>query len=332
MKIMLSTILISVICLSLTYADTTNENSMSQSVINISIYFIKESTKLYDISAEYPQIDKAGSEFNDKIKSLVETNIADFKKNCEETKAIVEASTPAEHLGEYPERPFYFGMFWEPTQLNSKYISFVLHLDYYEGGANGNQVVFAFNYDLLNNKEITLSDLLGEYPDYLKTISDYTIKELESNTPKDGNTDTLKDMLDEGAGPKENNFKNFTFTDNTINLYFSKYAVLPGSFGEQEVHIPRSIFTDQKGQYGQSQKIEWVSSDGFQFQVEILKNGDEIALYLGDKTLHLPRVMSASGEKYSDESFTFWEKGGEAIIMEDDKIIHRNCAKVKDKK
>lgn len=238
MKVFLSTILILAVVVSSVYAET--------EVVNISVYSSKESTNLLDISAEYPQIDKVDPAFNEKIKSLVETQIADFKETSEENwKARKDTSTPDENLGEYPESPFYFGMSWEPTQLNSKYISFVLHLGVYEGGANGNEMVFAFNYDLLNNKEITLSDLLGDYPDYLKTISDYTIRELESNIPKEENTDILKDMLNEGAGPKEDNFKNFTFTDKIINLYFSKYDVLPGYFGEQEVHIPRSIFTDE---------------------------------------------------------------------------------------
>ena len=235
MRVCLFVILILAIAVSSGYAET--------KVINLSIYSIKESTKLFNISAEYPQIDKVKPESNDKIRSLVEGKIGDFKKTSESNwKARKETSAPDENLGEYPEKPFYFDISWEPVQLNSKYISFVLHLDFFEGGANANQVVSAFNYDLLNNKEMTLKDLLGDYPDYLKTISDYSIRELESNITAEGNADILKEMINAGAGPKEDNFRNFTFTDRAINLHFSKYDVLPGYFGEQEVHIPRSIF------------------------------------------------------------------------------------------
>lgn len=235
MRVCLFIILILAIAVSSGYAET--------QVINISVYSIKESTKLFTISAEYPQIDKVESDFNDKIKSLVEAKIGDFKKNSEGNwRARKETSTPDENLGEYPEKPFFFDISCEPAQLNGKYISFVLHLGFYEGGANANQVVFAFNYDLLNNKEMMLNDLLGGYPDYLKTISDYSIKELESNITAEGNADILKEMINQGAGPKEDNFRNFTFTDKVVNVHFSKYDVLPGYFGEQEVHIPRSIF------------------------------------------------------------------------------------------
>ena len=235
MRVFLFTILILAIVVSSGYAET--------KVINLSIYSTKESTKLFDISAEYPQIDIVAPEFNDKIKSLVETRIENFKKTSEDNwRARKETSAPDENLGEYPEKPFFFDISWEPVQLNSKYISFVLHLDFFEGGANANQVIFAFNYDLLNNKEMTFNDLLGNYPDYLKTISDYSIKELEFNITAEENADILKKMISEGAGPKKDNFRNFTFTDKVINLHFSKYDVLPGYFGKQEVHIPRAIF------------------------------------------------------------------------------------------
>jgi len=235
MKFSLSIVLILAIAVSSGYAET--------KVMNLSLYSVEESTKLFNISAEYPQIDKVSPEFNDKIKSLVDTRIVDFKKASEDNwRARKETSAPDENLGEYPEKPFYSIISWEPIQLNDKYISFVLHLEFFEGGANANQIVFAFNYDLSNNKEMALSDLLGNYPDYLKTISDYSIKELESSIATEGNVDVLKEMISNGAGPKEDNFRNFTFTDKAINLHFSKYDVLPGYFGEQEVSIPRSIF------------------------------------------------------------------------------------------
>lgn len=248
MNILFSAVLILVtICSSLVYSDTTNESSVNQNVINISIYSVKESTKLFNISAEYPQIDKVEPVFNEKIKSLVETKIADFKKASQEnwktiSAAIKAESPPNKNSAEYPKRPFYFDIYWEPIQLNSKYISFVLHISFYEGGANGNEIVTTFNYDFSNNQEITLYDLLCDYPDYLKTISDYAIKELESSIKTEGNADILKKMINEGAGPKEENFENFTFTGKMINIYFSKAKVLPGYFGEQEVHIPRSVF------------------------------------------------------------------------------------------
>ncbi|HGJ65972.1 TPA: DUF3298 domain-containing protein, partial [bacterium] len=101
--------------------------------------------------------------------------------------------------------------------------------------------VTAFNYDVLNNREIRIDDLLGDYPDYLKTLSDYTIKTLKSNMTEE-ESEILDEMIQRGAGPQEENFKNFTFTDTMINLHFSKYDVLPGVFGEQEVYVPRSIF------------------------------------------------------------------------------------------
>ncbi len=95
---------------------------------------------------------------------------------------ISETSSLNKNLGEYLEKSFLFNISWEPAQLNSRYISFVLHISFFEGGTGGNEIVTAFNYDLSDSIQITLGNLLSDYPDYLKTISDYAIKELESTT------------------------------------------------------------------------------------------------------------------------------------------------------
>ena len=59
------------------------------------------------------------------------------------------------------------------------------------------------------------------------------IKRLESKKK------ALQDLREDSLTVLEN-FSNFTFTDNSITVYFPKYAVAPGSFGEQEISIPRT--------------------------------------------------------------------------------------------
>ena len=57
-----------------------------------------------------------------------------------------------------------------------------------------------------------------------------------------GNTDIMRNIIIQGAGPRLENFRNFTFTDWTLNLFYSKAQVAPGYLGEQMVHVPMSIF------------------------------------------------------------------------------------------
>jgi membrane-bound inhibitor of C-type lysozyme len=63
-------------------------------------------------------------------------------------------------------------------------------------------------------------------------------------------------------------------------------------------------------------------SDNYSFVARI--EGEKAWLFLPKKTVPLPHVPSASGAKYRDGQITFWSKGDDAFI-EDDQEIHRNC-------
>lgn len=52
--------------------------------------------------------------------------------------------------------------------------------------------------------------------------------------------------------------------------------------------------------------------DRYDFVVSI--EGDQAWLFLPEKTIQLPRVPSASGEKYSDKQTIFWSKGSESRL------------------
>jgi len=48
----------------------------------------------------------------------------------------------------------------------------------------------------------------------------------------------VKEMIDMGTEPKEDNFKNFTISqDKIITIYFPQYQVAPYAAGEQKIEI-----------------------------------------------------------------------------------------------
>ncbi|QTF08569.1 lysozyme inhibitor [Brenneria izadpanahii] len=50
------------------------------------------------------------------------------------------------------------------------------------------------------------------------------------------------------------------------------------------------------------------------------------ASFLLDGDRHaLPQVVSASGEKYSDGTYTFWSKGNHAFIQRGERVIVDDC-------
>lgn len=199
------------------------------------------SGKLYHITGEYPQFSAASSEFNDSIRNFIDARIREFKQNSADNwRARQDTLPPGEEKAEFPPTPFYLAITWTPAELDPGVISFVLHTESYEGGANARYELKTFNYSPAQNRTLTLQDLFPGDSDYLKKISDYSRTSLASqlNMLMEGTAPT--EMIREGTEPNEKNFENFTFDDNRIIIYFQKYQVAPGAAGEQSVIIQRS--------------------------------------------------------------------------------------------
>lgn len=200
----------------------------------------------------YPQFKNAGADFNKKIEDTVMTGIASQKKDSADNwKARYDTQSPGEKIPQFPAKgdKFTFNVSWEPTQVNNQYISFVLIISGYTGGAHGYQNMVSFNYDVVNKKEISLAELFPNDPNYLKTISAFSVKDLTAQFHTRLNLKTKADeqnfkesvlpMLLSGTEPVPENFSIFTFTPKTVTIYFSEYQVAPYAMGESKVTIAR---------------------------------------------------------------------------------------------
>lgn len=196
--------------------------------LNIQVITVKEETKLYKITAEYPQFAQAPSEFNDRIQKLITSQIADYKKTSLENWQQRQQNDPT--TGDFPDNPWSFNSTWTAVRLNNQDISFVIRINSFTGGANENQNIYSFNYDLKNKKDLSLSALFGS--DYLKVVSSYCADNL---------TARFTNIFKEGVAPKEENYSRFTFTDDFVTFYFPKAQVVPAVFGEQQVNMPRNL-------------------------------------------------------------------------------------------
>ncbi len=202
--------------------------------LSISISAIHQRDDFFNVQAEYPQFKNAGENFNGKISDLVTGRIDDFKKNSLENWSARKATAPPESpLPDFPEQPFDFIAEWEPAQINDEYVSFVLKLYYYAGGAHGLNEVYGFDYDVQNRKEITILDFLNSSQQALDKLAGLARQnvslQLQNNGAKmDG---FLKQMLEEGTAPTAENYANFTFNYDSLTVYFQQYQVAPGAFG-----------------------------------------------------------------------------------------------------
>ena len=235
---------LSVICL-LTIELWINKACGQQPAISslpMSLQSIVESDKFLRIQAEYPQFETATPSFNQRISSLISGKISSFKKeSLDNWGARLKTLSPGESVPKHPETPFDFIASWQRAQLNNRYLSFVIKIYYFTGGAHGSEEIHAFNYDMIMKKEININDFLGYSQEALPRISKISAQDITSQLQSMGwkEDDNLTEMVNQGTAPVPENFKNFNFNSYSLIVYFQRYQVAPGATGSLTVTIPR---------------------------------------------------------------------------------------------
>ncbi|HUX12230.1 MAG TPA: DUF3298 domain-containing protein [Spirochaetia bacterium] len=189
------------------------------------------------VTVEYPQFPKLPAALNSAVASATMTRLADFRRSAAETMKARAAT--GDSAAVIPDSAYYFIASWQPSQVNPRYVSFIERYSSYAGGANGNEQLKTFNYDIARRRFVTLSDLFPDAPDYLGEIATMARSQLASSMNFASAGHVPLSMMDAGTAPDRTNFKNFTFTNELVTIYFPKYAVAPGSFGEQHLVIRR---------------------------------------------------------------------------------------------
>lgn len=116
------------------------------------------------------------------------------------------------------------------------YVSYVFNTSKDILMAHPDQHIHTINYDVKNNKIVTIKDLVGENPNLLNVLSKYTYENLskEKSIIEYGSFDDLKN----GTLPTEENFKNIAFTKTGLLILFEHYTVGPYVLGEFSVTVP----------------------------------------------------------------------------------------------
>lgn len=210
-------------------------NSQKPSVINTKTIKEENIAKKYVIDSEYPEI--AGlidvstqTLVNKKIKNQIDQIIAEFILNL-----------PIENRLSNLPKDLKNSLFirYNVAQANDKIISIEFDIsDMKAGMAHPNNYSKVFNFDPVNNKEIIISDVFKTNSDYLNILSKYCREYLYINL--EPQWFDIKNMIDEGTAPSENNFKNFTINKDSLTIIFDPYQVAPYAAGTQKIKIPFS--------------------------------------------------------------------------------------------
>lgn len=213
-----------------------------------------------EINAAVPQLtdgDAAkAAAFNKAALAVVTKSIAQFKKDAaeaikaeqevaaeqkaaatsqtEEKAADTKPATPPATENKPAEvLPFTFDSGYEVVYANADLISVLFSYSTFFGGAHPNHFSVAFNYDLKQGVEVKLPELFVPKAAYLKAISDYSVKELKKlRTTSD---------VEEGAGPKAENFKSWNLTPIGLRFTFDHYQVGAYAVGQHEVTMPYAL-------------------------------------------------------------------------------------------
>ena len=117
------------------------------------------------------------------------------------------------------------------------YVEIEFGFNEYTGGAHGMNYTSTIHYDVANKKDLAFADLFASNSSFLNQISQTTINELMAKKDQIG---TDSSFVYAGAGAKEENFRNFLTTNDSLRLLFDPYAVAPYAAGPQVIKIPFS--------------------------------------------------------------------------------------------
>ncbi|MDD4179564.1 MAG: DUF3298 domain-containing protein [Candidatus Margulisbacteria bacterium] len=185
---------------------------------------INEQAKDYEIEINYPSLkmrwsSKIEQAINREVKSLVNKNKTSFLK--ERTKPFNNLNNSLSLGYQVPSLT--------TTVLSLKFSALV----FYAGAAHPQHWIETLNFDLKTGEKLSLAEICGGNKNYLKTISDYCIKELLARTDLGPDEDWIR----RGASPEASNFQYFNLTANDLIITFPDYQVAPYAAGEQEVAI-----------------------------------------------------------------------------------------------
>ncbi len=205
-------------------------NSQDYSITRRAMAEISKDSK-YEFTVTYPQI----VDFKDNITSM---NL--FNKIVEsKMEALLDTFRVWMKDRETPTEMTGVGSYYEAGDsvfyASNKIISIQFYEGYYfAGAAHPNNSSFSINYDLVNNKELTLDNILTA--GWEKKLSEICIKSLREQ--KNFPPGTEDDWIERGAGPEKKNFEVFNVTKEGILVTFVTYQVGSYAEGPSEVFIP----------------------------------------------------------------------------------------------
>jgi hypothetical protein len=199
----------------------------------------------YTIQVSFPQITPALSlsekQFNANAKKIAMGNVIDFKKNLSHWD--ISHLPPALKAKGSSLTITYDLAILDPKQIIS--VRYHIHT-YLVGSAHPSQLYSAINYDLIDNKPLSLAHLFQPHSNYLQKIARLTRQKITTQLNNKGaNQQTA--IFKEGLAPIAKNYAVWNLTPQGIQFTFNASQVAAYVWGPQEIIIPYQQLSKEAG-------------------------------------------------------------------------------------
>lgn len=178
---------------------------------------------------------------NEEIETRVKAHVAKIQKQADElVQARIKTGTPPEDAGKVDIIGDY-----EVYYKGKDKVSFKINV-YSNQGASGWNEAYLYNLDVIENKELTLSDLFKN-DSYIHIITDEIKRQMEERIKtEDAMFWNQPEDYEMGMGFEQiRPEQTFHFNEaGELVIYFEKYEVAPGYMGAQEFNIPPALLQD----------------------------------------------------------------------------------------
>jgi hypothetical protein len=154
-----------------------------------------------------------------------------------------ETSLPEEVKKREKSPPYSLSIKAEVVLANKDYISLVMRSYSFLGGANGITLMQTFNYDIKNDRELSLYSFFIETSNYLNKLTAFARAQLKNQL--EAQNCFVEQMYLDGTYADPYTFRNFSFNTYQLRIHFARYQVAPGACGEQQVVFPLTIDRDR---------------------------------------------------------------------------------------
>ena len=131
---------------------------------------------------------------------------------------------------------YYFLIISYKEYKYKSYISIVLYISYFTGGAHPNYEIKTINYNTKSNNFITIDNLIKEDKNILNKLSNYSRNYFNNNDLFKNKI--VNSMMLEGTSPNKENYQRFNLSNDGLIIYFDRYQVAPYYYGDYNIIIP----------------------------------------------------------------------------------------------